>query len=119
MKTAIIGSRTFNDYAFLKSVCRQYDITAVISGGAIGADSLGEQYAQEMNIPTTIFKPDWDKYGRRAGVIRNKDIIENADIVIAFWDGVSRGTGHSIKLSQKLNKKTIICNIHSKSISIL
>lgn len=106
MKLAIIGSRTFNNYNLLKETLEQYKskITKVISGGAKGADSLGEQWAKENNIQTQIFYPDWDKYQKAAGFIRNKDIIENCDVCIAFWDEVSIGTKHSLSLCEKLNK---------------
>jgi hypothetical protein len=79
-------------------------ITRIVSGGAIGADSLAEDWGKQHDIPTLIFKPDWIKYGRSAGIIRNKDIIANADIVLAFWDGVSRGTKNSIDTAKSLGK---------------
>jgi len=106
MKLAIIGSRGFSDYQLLESTLEQYKdkITEVVSGGAKGADSLGERWANNNNIPTIIFKPDWDKYGKKAGYLRNVDIVKNSDGVIAFWDGESRGTQHSFTLCTKLNK---------------
>jgi hypothetical protein len=104
MKTAIIGSRNVSNFGAVKEVLGQYEITQVISGGAIGADSMAEQYAKENDIPTLIFKPDWKKYGKAAGPIRNKDIIINSDRVIAFWDGESKGTAHSIKYALKEHK---------------
>ena len=104
MKVAIVGSRGFDNYDRLKKILDQLDIDVIISGGARGADSLGEQYALERGIDTLIFEPDWDKYGNRAGYIRNTDIINNADIVFAFWDGESKGTLHSINLAKKKRK---------------
>jgi len=104
MKVAVIGSRTFENYTKLESVLDQYDISEIISGGARGADSLAELYALNKNIPVKIFKADWSKYGKAAGFIRNKDIIDNCDIVIAFWDGKSKGTQHSINLAKKQGK---------------
>jgi len=106
MKLAIIGSRTFNDYNKLKTILEPYrsKITLVVSGAAKGADSLGEQWAKEFNIQTLIFPADWNKHGKRAGFIRNEDIIKNCDVCIAFWDGVSKGTGHSLSLCEKFNK---------------
>lgn len=107
MKVAIIGSRNFSDYNALEDavsrLCGQA-LECIISGGAKGADSLAEQYAQKFAIPIKVFKPDWKQYGRGAGVVRNRDIVSHADVVIAFWDGVSRGTASSIKLAQKMNK---------------
>jgi len=105
MKLAIIGSRTFNDYETLKATLEPYErsITEVISGGAKGADTLGERWAIEHNKETTIFYPDWNKLGKSAGFIRNKDIVENSDGVLAFWDGKSKGTQHSFTLCKKLD----------------
>lgn len=108
MKLAIIGSRTFNDYELLKKECDNLNIEEIISGGAKGADSLGEKYAIENNIKFTIFKPDWKKYGKRAGFLRNIDIINSCDSVLAFWDGNSKGTQHSINLGHKHNKPVTI-----------
>lgn len=106
MKLAIIGSRSFNNYDYLVRVLEPYKskIDLVISGGAKGADSLGELWAKENNIETLIFLADWDKNGKAAGFIRNKDIIENCDCCIAFWDGSSKGTKHSLSLCDKLDK---------------
>lgn len=109
MKIAVVGSRTFNDYELLRSTLDKYDyIELIISGGAKGADSLAERYALENNIKTLIFKPKWSEYGKRAGYIRNINIIENSDLVIAFWDGKSKGTKHSIDLAKKNKKQLLI-----------
>lgn len=106
MKLAIIGSRTFDNYDFLTEILEPHKskVTLVISGAAKGADSLGEKWAIQNKIETLIFPANWKKYGKRAGFIRNEDIIKNCDYVIAFWDGKSKGTAHSISLCKKLNK---------------
>ena len=106
MKLAIIGSRNFTNYKLLQEILEQYKpkITLVVSGAAKGADSLGEKWALENNIQTLIFPADWNQYGKRAGFIRNEDIIKNCDCCIAFWDGKSKGTKHSLSLCEKLNK---------------
>ncbi len=105
MKLAIIGSRTFNNYGLLQETLEQYKskITLVVSGAAKGADSLSERWAIKNNIKTLIFPADWEKYGKRAGFIRNEDIIKNCDCVITFWDNVSKGTAHSLSLCEKYN----------------
>lgn len=114
MKIAIVGSRSFFDYELLKSTINNYkkahgvDYELVVSGGAGGADILGEQYAKEYNIPTQIFYPDWYKFGKRAGFLRNNDIIKNSDIVFAFWNGISKGTKSSIDLAKKYNIEVIV-----------
>lgn len=108
MKVAVIGSRDFYGYDLVKETLSTIDITLLISGGAKGADSLGEQYANENNIETLIFKPDWKKHGPAAGPIRNTDIVNNANIIVAFWDGESKGTKDSITKAEKLNKEVVI-----------
>ena len=110
MKVAVIGSRGFDDYVLLKETLSKIEITLLISGGARGADSLGERYANENNIPKKIFYSEWDKHGKAAGFLRNTDIINEADIIIAFWDGVSNGTKDSITKAKKQNKQIIIIN---------
>ena len=113
MKVAIIGSRTFNDYELVCKTIKELKLetmTHMVSGGAKGADSLGERYAKEHNIPCIIYKPDWNTYGKSAGFVRNKDIINACDIVIAFWDGKSKGTEHSIMLAKRNIKQVYIIN---------
>jgi len=112
MNIAIVGSRTFNNYNLLETELLKYDnINFIISGGAIGADRLAEKFALKYNIKTIIYKPDWGKYGKSAGYIRNKDIVNHADVVIAFWDGQSKGTKHSIDIATATNKKLIIIKV--------
>jgi hypothetical protein len=112
MKLAIVGSRSFNDEVLLNEILDKHKdkITLVVSGGAIGADLLGEQWAKKHNIPTKVFYPDWKQHGKAAGMIRNKLIIEECDKCIAFWDGKSNGTKNSISICKKLNKPFKIIN---------
>jgi len=112
-KLAIVGSRSFNDYDKAKAIIDEViaenpTINEIVSGGANGADKLAERYAQENNLKIKIFYPEWSKYGKRAGFIRNEKIWQYADLGIAFWDGKSRGTQHSFDLANKLGKKIII-----------
>lgn len=111
MNVAVIGSRSFNDYDLVKNTLKLIKIDLLISGHAKGADTLGERYADENNIPKKIFLPDWEKHGKAAGMIRNTDIIENAEFIIAFWDGSSKGTLDSMNKATKLNKKILIINV--------
>jgi len=106
MNVAIVGGRDFDDYERLKKYIDNSGlvITHIFSGGANGADSLGARYAKEKDIPLTEFIPDWNKHGKSAGFIRNKLIIENADWIFAFWDGISKGTKHSIDIARSLKK---------------
>ena len=105
MKVIIAGGRDFNDYELLKDKCdkilnSQIEIT-IVSGGANGADYLGEKYAKEREYELIIFPADWNKYGKSAGPIRNTQMAENSDALIAFWDGKSKGTQHMINLAEK------------------
>lgn len=101
MKTAVVGSRGFNDQTLFDSVMSEFSPSAIISGGADGADSMAAEYAKKNGIELVEFLPDWKQHGSAAGPIRNKMIIEAADMCIAFWDGKSRGTLNSINLAKK------------------
>ena len=101
-KVIIAGTRTFDDYEALKAYADyklgqiKEDIE-IISGGATGADALGERYAKEKGYLLRRFPADWKQYGRAAGVRRNKEMAQNADALIAFWNGESRGTKNMIE----------------------
>lgn len=112
MKIGIIGSRSFDKYELVKDVMNEYinQVDIIVSGGAKGADTLGEVWAKENGKEILIFKPEWDKYGKKAGFIRNQDIVKNSDLVIAFWDGVSKGTKSSIDLCKKFGIKIKVIN---------
>lgn len=100
MKVAVIGSRGLkvNDLGkYLPD-----NTTEIVSGGARGIDSCAREYALAHGIKLTEFLPDYDKYGRSAPLKRNITIIENADIVLAFWDGTSRGTKFVIDSCEKM-----------------
>ncbi len=105
IKLIIAGSRDFNDYELLKSkldkVKKHYGEFEVVSGKARGADSLGERYARENNLPIVEFPADWDKNGKSAGYIRNAEMADYADGCVVFWDGVSKGTQHMINLAKE------------------
>lgn len=98
MRVIIAGSRDYDNYDGLLEAINDsaFEISVVVSGGAKGADALGERYAIAMNKPLDIHKADWKAHGRGAGPVRNKKMAENADALIAIWDGQSRGTKHMI-----------------------
>ena len=107
MKIAVVGSREFKDKEFVENMMPEILRTGkyqLISGGARGVDSWAEGMAKFLGCECIIFKPDWDKYGKRAGFLRNELIINEADKVVAFWDGESKGTKHSIDLAIKAGK---------------
>lgn len=117
MKVVIAGTRykdpinkiPFDDYALVvKAIARSgFDITEEVSGDAIGVDKLGERYALASNIPVKympVTPAEWNKYGKRAGPMRNKRMAEYADAAIIVWDGVSPGTRNMINEMIDLNK---------------
>lgn len=111
MRIAVVGSRTFTDWNYAKKILDNwvFDGDTIISGGALGADSLARQYASRCPLVNLIeYKPDWDRYGRSAGYRRNKQIVNNSDMLIAFWDGRSKGTKHSIDLANARGIRVII-----------
>lgn len=103
MKTIIAGGRDIHDYQLVLDAIEesQIPISVVVSGGAAGVDSLGERYADEMNITLHVYKADWQRHGRAAGPIRNKKMAENAEALIAIWDGKSKGTKNMIETARK------------------
>jgi len=120
LHVAVVGSRTFRDYRLL---CDTLDALRdeygrapgnpvtirLVSGGAQGADKLGERYAAENDLQIEVFKPEWrdarGKYKPNAGFERNTDIVNKADIVVAFWDFKSHGTRDSIAKAEALGKE--------------
>ena len=100
VKTIIAGSRAlsagdvFNIHYYLDK--NPVHITEVVSGGARGADSIGEMWAEWNFIPVKLFPAEWQRHGRSAGYRRNVDMADYADALIAFWDGESVGTKHMI-----------------------
>lgn len=108
MKLAIVGSRGITDIRLSEYITERPEM--IISGGAKGIDTLAAIYARENNIPLKEFLPEYSKYGRSAPIIRNKQIVEAADMVMAFWDGKSKGTLSSINLAKKLGKSLLIIN---------
>ena len=119
----IAGGRDFNDYNLLKekvdnliSEKRKTHQIYIVSGKARGADSLGEKYANENGLNIMEFPADWDKHGRSAGYKRNVEMAENADALIAFWDGESRGTKHMIDIAKEKNLLTRIIRYDERNI---
>lgn len=116
MKIAIVGSRSILDEKLVVDFileCHEFDTEydKIISGGAKGVDTIAENFAKKYNIKTIIYKPEWDKYGKRAGFIRNSDIINACDKCICIWDGISKGTEHDIELCKQMSKPCYIYNL--------
>lgn len=122
-KIIVNGSRDFNNYTYLRLILKEYIMTnrinpeliEIISGGAKGADTLAIKFAKEYNLNYKVVNADWNKYGKRAGIIRNNDMLTYAinnpndiAILISFWNGTSKGTKHMIDIS---NDKGIIVKV--------
>ena len=112
MKVIIAGGRYFDDYnelcCYCDKVLRNQINIEIVSGGARGADALGEKYAQEHYYGLKRFPAAWSTFGRSAGVIRNAEMAKYAAILIAFWDGKSRGTRSMINLAEKEGLKVYV-----------
>lgn len=136
-RIAIVGSRDFHDYKTLRQelvdFCfdikyeggfngdwtpvyyNRYDDITIISGGARGADTLAEKFANEFGFKKIILKPDWDLYGKRAGFVRNAKIVDNCDILFAFQINKSKGTQHSINLAREKCKEVYVFEVEGES----
>jgi len=105
MRVIVAGTRTFKDYELLRSKLDEFlkDIEdiEIVSGSARGADALGERYAKEKGYKITRFPADWNRFGKSAGYIRNKEMAKYSTNCIVFWDGKSKGTKHMIDLAKK------------------
>jgi hypothetical protein len=104
MRVIIAGGRDYHNYnTVLDAIVEcNFNIQTVVSGGAKGVDALGEKYAVDADVKLVVYPADWEKNGRAAGPIRNRKMAENADALIAIWDGKSRGTKNMIETATKL-----------------
>ncbi len=108
-KVAIVGSRDYKNLDQVKEFIEAFpEDTIIVSGGAIGVDTIAEEKAEELGLKIKIFFPDWAKFKKAAGPIRNKKIVDYADLVVAFWRKKSKGTGSTIKLALEAKKPIII-----------
>jgi len=109
----VVGSRDIIDYSFIKDyldnfIDQRYSgyQVVIVSGGARGVDSLVERYANEKGYEKVIMPAQWDLYGKSAGYRRNEQMhqflaTKPDRYVIAFWDGVSKGTAHNFELAKR------------------
>ena len=102
IKLLIVGSRKLKDFDI--SLYIPKNVTHILSGGAEGVDTLAEQYADRHKISKTILYPRYDLYKKGAPLVRNDQLVDMCDRVLAFWDGKSRGTKHTIDYARKVGK---------------
>jgi hypothetical protein len=103
MILSITGSRSIIDYIFCENEINKIIIAydKIISGGALGVDTIAKEYAINNNIPFIEYKPDWQRYKKSAGFIRNIDILKNANFNLIIWDKKSPGTKFNIDYCKK------------------
>lgn len=115
----VAGSRTFGDYERLRQtldyILQYQNRIVIVSGGAEGTDTMAERYADERHLPCIVMRADWEKYGKKAGYLRNEAMHrflakQKKRGVVLFWDGQSRGTQHSFTLAKIYNNPMrLIC----------
>lgn len=108
MKIAVAGSRDVTVANIGRYIS---DGEEIVSGGAVGVDSCAAEYAKEKGIKITVFLPQYERYGRAAPIVRNKEIVDYADKIIAFWNRTSKGTLSVIRYAEKIGKpcEIILC----------
>ncbi len=113
MKTIIAGGRNIHDYTLVLSALEEstFKPTEIVSGMAPGVDTLAIQFANENNLPLIEFHADWNQYKRAAGPIRNRQMAEYGDALVAIWDGESRGTMNMISEATKRGLKVYVKRI--------
>jgi predicted Rossmann-fold nucleotide-binding protein len=112
MKVAIVGSRNYPELEKVREFVRTLPKNAIIiSGGAKGVDQTAEDEAHKQGLEVISVTPEWDKWGKRAGLVRNDMIVSLAHQVVAFWDGMSRGTKYTIDKARKENVITQVFNV--------
>lgn len=111
IRLIVAGGRDFDDWALLRDtldrLLRERVAVTVVAGGARGADALAARYAKARRLHLVEMPAQWEKFGRRAGFVRNEEMARVADGLVAFWDGASPGTGHMIATMQVLGKRVV------------
>jgi len=128
MKVIVAGSRSINLQSTVTQAIgsafnswlqanpenwKQFLNPEIVSGGARGVDWCGEQYARKHKFPLKVFKADWETHGKKAGILRNIEMGNYADALIAIWDGKSRGTKHMIDYMTKLQKPVFVYEVQN------
>lgn len=110
MKTIIAGSRHITDLDIVRSAIAEsgFQISEVVCGCAVGVDTVGSWWAVIESVPITRFKPNWNTHGKAAGPIRNRQMAEYAEALIAVWDGKSRGTKNMIEEAEERGLKVFV-----------
>lgn len=116
LKVAVVGSRRASGYSVEQIISHLPPATSeLVSGGAAGIDTMAEEAAKRLDLPIKIFYPDYQVNGRLAPLIRNSQIVEYADFVLAFWDHKSRGTANTLSRCVQANKPFRIISLNPPS----
>lgn len=113
VRIIVCGGREFNDKTMFEEnmdeVMKEYPNAEIVSGHASGADTFGEEYAKAHGLRLSVFPAEWKKYGRAAGPIRNKQMLDYASegcpVIVAFWNGQSRGTKNMVTQAKNAGAK--------------
>ncbi len=106
MKLLIVGSRSITDFDLSPYIPQ--DTELIISGGAGGVDTVAEKYADEHRMSKLILRPQYGLYKKGATLKRNDKMVDIADKVLVVWDGISKGTKHTLEYARKNNKETVV-----------
>lgn len=104
----ICGSRGINQLNISRYIKNIDKIQKIVHGGCRGVDSIADSWAKANDIETIVYKPNYKVYGKRAPLIRDEEMVEFADVTIAFWNGKSRGTKYTFDFAKKLGRKVIV-----------
>jgi hypothetical protein len=118
VRIAIIGSRGWPFPETVRAVVRRLaekdSSIVIVSGGARGVDSVAERAAKAAGLEVVVYEADWDRHGRAAGMLRNTTIVEDADKVLVFWDGSSRGTADTVRKARVAGKPVTVFNLRGR-----
>lgn len=106
MKLLIAGSRGITSFDLSPYITEEVD--TILTGGAKGIDTIAEEYADSHGIKKTIIKPQYDRYGKGAPMVRNKELVNLCDKALIIWDGTSKGTKFTADFAKKMNKEVTV-----------
>ena len=122
MKIAVVGSRNYPYErlvrGFIQRVAAKDPETVIVSGGARGVDSWAADEARKCGLIVEEHIPDWEADGRRAGFLRNATIVARSEVIVAFWDGESRGTLDTIQKTQRAGKRLFVIDLDGGKVPI-
>ena len=112
----VCGSRDCDDQIGISRILTLLSLLGgkpaiMITGGAVGVDTLAGNWAIANDVRLVLYQPEWTRHGKSAGVIRNTQLVNDADFILAFWDGRSKGTRDSIQKAMRSGKPLLVFNV--------